>query len=71
MTIAAEIRAEAARQSIERGELARRAGMSRSSLYLKLAEKRALTLTDVQRLADALGVPMWRLVRAVDAGCAA
>ena len=56
MGIAAEIRAEMGRQRVTTTALARLTGIARPNLSRKLAEKRPLSLHDVERIARALNV---------------
>lgn len=56
MGIAAEIRAEMGRQRVTTTALARLTGIARPNLSRKLAEKRPLSLHDVERIAHALNV---------------
>lgn len=56
MGIAAEIRAEMGRQRVTTTALAHITGIARPNLSRKLAEKRPLSLHDVERIARALNV---------------
>ena len=56
MGIAAEIRAEMGRQRVTTTALAHLTGIARPNLSRKLAEKRPLSLHDVERIARALNV---------------
>lgn len=55
MTVATEIKAIARELGVSQGLLARQARMSRASLSLKLNEHRNMTLSELERLAAALG----------------
>lgn len=55
MTVATEIKAIARELGVSQGMLARQACMSRASLSLKLNGHRDMTLSEVERLATALG----------------
>ncbi|MCR2051480.1 helix-turn-helix domain-containing protein [Actinomyces bowdenii] len=67
MNLAAEIRAEAARQGITVTALAEQAAISSRSLHRKLRGERPITLPEVQRLAAALGVPLSTLAERAEA----
>lgn len=56
MTVAAVIKSMARELGISQTELAARARMSRASLSLKLNARRDLTLPEVERLAEVLGI---------------
>lgn len=60
--IADEIRAEMARQKLTAVSLAARAGVKRGTLARKLRGERDFTFREVEGVAQALGMPMWRLV---------
>ena len=55
MTVATEIKAIARELGVSQGLLARQARMSRASLSLKLNGHRNMTLSELERLAAALG----------------
>lgn len=64
MNIASEIRAEMGRDQISATELAKKAGISFSSMRRKvLDESRAINTDELSKIARALGVPTWELVR--------
>lgn len=64
MTIASEIRAEMGRDQISATELASKAGISFSSMRRKvLDESRAINTDELSKIARALGVPAWELMR--------
>ena len=66
MTVAAVIKRMAHDLGISQTELAARARMSRASLSLKLNERRDLTLPEVERLAEALGITVRDLLNRVE-----
>jgi transcriptional regulator with XRE-family HTH domain len=59
--IAAEIRAEMARQGISQRELGERLGLTQAGVSRRLLGQRALEVDDVERIAEALGVSMQQL----------
>ena len=64
MTIASEIRAEMGRDQISATELASKAGISFSSMRRKvLDESRAINTDELLKIAQALGIPAWELMR--------
>ena len=65
-SVAQAIRVQRVRAGIpSEAELARRAGLSPSALSKRLAGDIRLDLTDIERLADALGLPFHPVVRKV------
>jgi len=66
MTVAAVIKHMARELGISQTELAARARMSRASLSLKLNERRDLTLPEVERLAEVLGITVRDLLNRVE-----
>ena len=66
MTVATVIKSMAHDLGISQTELAARARMSRASLSLKLNERRDLTLPEVERLAEALGITVRDLLNRVE-----
>ena len=66
MTVAAVIKSRARELGISQTELAARARMSRASLSLKLNERRDLTLPEVERLAEVLGITVRDLLNRVE-----
>lgn len=69
MTVAAEIKALARKCGVPQRLLAERSRMSRASVSLKLNEHRDMTLSEVERLAAALGTtPKALIVRAERTG---
>jgi transcriptional regulator with XRE-family HTH domain len=56
-TVAGEVRAEIARQKIDRRKLAADAGMSRSALARRLSGTVPFDVSELQRIAVALGKP--------------
>lgn len=63
-TVAAEVRAELARQSISRTEAAQRLGMSRTALWSKLRGDYPFKLAELQEVAEMLGVSVTRFLPA-------
>ena len=66
MTVAAVIKSMARELGISQTELAARAHMSRASLSLKLNARRDLTLPEVERLAEVLGITVRDLLNRVE-----
>lgn len=66
MTVAAVIKSMAREMGISQTELAARARMSRASLSLKLNARRDLTLPEVERLAEVLGITVRDLLNRVE-----
>ena len=66
MTVATVIKSMARELGISQTELAARARMSRASLSLKLNERRDLTLPEVERLAEVLGITVRDLLNRVE-----
>jgi transcriptional regulator with XRE-family HTH domain len=62
-TVAAEIRAEMARQHKNQWDLAECLGITRSVISLRLNGHRPFKLTEVELLADYFGVPITSLIR--------
>ena len=48
-------------RGVSQRELARKTGRSNTFFHLVLAEKRAITLTFCQAIADGLNVPIWKI----------
>lgn len=69
--VAQEIRAEMGRKRATGAELARRLGVSEAYISRRLADDGAITLQDLERLADALGVRPARFFPAVSEDVAA
>lgn len=63
MDLAAEIRAEMARQEISGLDLARRIGMGRSTLNRKTGGESKITIPDLERIGAGLSVEPWELMR--------
>lgn len=63
MDLAAEIRAEMARQQITGQDLAPLIGMSRSTLSRKTTGAAQMTMHDLEAISAALGVEPWEMVR--------
>ena len=59
------IRQERTRANLTQRALARRAGLSPQYLNDVEHERRTVTLETAERIADALGMPRWRLVDAM------
>lgn len=59
--IAAEIRAEMARQGISQRELGERLGFTQAGVSRRLLGQKPLEVDDVERIAEALGVSMQQL----------
>ena len=66
MTVAAVIKSMARELGISQTELAARARMSRASLSLQLNARRDLTLPEVERLAEVLGITVRDLLNRVE-----
>lgn len=64
--IADEIRAEMARQKMTAMSLAARSGIKPQTLARKLRGDREFNFREVEGVAHALGMPMWRLVAAAE-----
>lgn len=56
--IAAEVRAEIARQSKTQRQVAELVGMTQQALQLRLAGSRSFRAEEISKLASALGVPV-------------
>lgn len=56
--IAAEVRAEIARQSKTQREVAELVGMAQQALQLRLAGSRSFRAEEISKLAEVLGVPV-------------
>lgn len=63
MNVAAEVRAEIAKQGIEISYLAEVSGIPRGRLSNRLNEHREFTLTELNAIGAALGVPGWEFHR--------
>ena len=61
-SVSAEIRAEMARQSITQSELARRVSWAQSQLSKRLNGVVFFRADELERIADALGVPLHQLM---------
>ena len=57
-TVAANIRAEAARRRKTQAQLAEAAGLSQFAISRRMREEFPFTLDEVQAIADFLGVPL-------------
>lgn len=66
LTVAAEIRAELARQRITHAALAEQLGVSRVYVTRRLNGETPLSVGDVARIADLLGVALAQLTAPVD-----
>lgn len=55
------IKKELVVKNISQRELARKTGFSNTFFHLVLAEKRAVTLTFCQAIANGLNVPIWKI----------
>lgn len=66
LTVAAEIRAELGRQRLSQTDLARRLGVSRPWVSRRLSGQTALSIADIARIADDLGVAVTHFVAPVD-----
>lgn len=64
--VAAEIRAELARQRITNGALAEKLGVSRAYLSRRLNGDTPLSIPDVAAIAEVLGIPISQLTKPVD-----
>jgi transcriptional regulator with XRE-family HTH domain len=62
----AEIRAEMARQRIYNKDLAAKIGVTAPTMSRYLSGRIPLTLDDLERIAEALGVSLWRFIPAAD-----
>lgn len=69
--VATEIRVTMARRHWNQAELARRLGVSEQWVSTKLRGKSAMFVNDLERIAQALNVPMPELLPDWDAWCAA
>lgn len=64
LSLPGEIRAEMARQLLSVPALAEKSGVHRAQINRKVTnEERALTITELESLSAALGVPAWELMR--------
>lgn len=64
MSFSAEVRAEMGRQGISPSTLAKRSGVSESTISRKISnEMRALRADEMEAVSAALGVPSWELMR--------
>lgn len=73
LRVAAEVRAEVARQRLTHKRLAELLGLSQPQITKRLNGVIAMNTTELDRIADALGVPVERLLSApssVQAGAA-
>ena len=61
-SVSAEIRAEMGRQKLTQQELARRLGWAPSQLSRRLSGITWLSTDDIDRIADALGIPRHQLL---------
>ena len=64
--VAAEIRAELARQRVSHAALAGQLGVSRPYLSRRLSGETPLSVADVARIAELLGVPVSQFTAAID-----
>lgn len=62
--VVAKVRAELAYRRVSRSELARRTGISPTSMARRLSGEVVLNLEEVEEIADALEVPPERLLSA-------
>lgn len=62
--IAAEVRAEIARQSKTQRQVAELVDMTQQALQLRLAGSRSFRAEEISKLADALGVPVEQFLTA-------
>lgn len=65
--IAAEFRAESARQNLSNSGLASRIGISRQRMYGQLSGKQDPTLTTMAAIAEALNLPLSTLMKRAEA----
>ena len=65
--IAAEVRAELARQNKTQREIAEVLGLPQPSVQLRLAGKRSFRAEELAKLAESLGVPVSQFVPSEDA----
>ncbi|MFJ2297360.1 helix-turn-helix domain-containing protein [Oerskovia paurometabola] len=68
--IAAEIRAERARQKLSQVALAEASGVPRSTLVKLEAGSRPIDMEQLRLIADALGISQWELVQRAEANSA-
>ena len=61
--LALEMRAEMARQQVSAADLAGRCALSEPQVARRLSGSVGLTVSDALLLADALGVPLWKLMQ--------
>lgn len=61
--VAANIRAEMARQKVSQAALAERLGISQAAVSRRLAERSPFELDEVETCASVLNVPVARLMR--------
>lgn len=64
--VAAEVRAEIARQNLTITDVADRAGLARSTLHRKLRGGGAFNVDEIRWIADALDVSLTQLMPALD-----
>lgn len=71
VALAAEIRAEMARQRVSVAQLSGETGIALSSLYRRLNGVKPLLVEELDAISASLGVPVWELAnRAKKAGAA-
>lgn len=63
MNVAAEVRAEIAKQGIEISALAEDSGVPRGRLSNRLNEHREFTLAELNAVGEVLGIPGWEFHR--------
>ena len=69
MNLPAEVRAEMGRQNIRPAHLSELSGINEATISRKVTnEIRTLDLAEAEALAQALGVPLWELMRRAEHG---
>ena len=63
MNVAAEVRAEIAKQGLEISFLSEETGIPRGRLSNRLNEHREFTLSELNAIGEALGIPGWEFYR--------
>jgi transcriptional regulator with XRE-family HTH domain len=64
--VAAEIRAEMARQRVSHADVAAKLGVSRPWLSRRLSGDTSMSVDDVAKIAEALGVPLAQFTAPID-----
>ena len=64
-TVAGEVRAELGRRNISRVELAARLGISRTALWNRLRGETEFSISELEKVAEFLGVPVSQFVSPV------